>query len=394
MYFDDVSTIEYKDLERLVEYCISESRTIDFKQALDIRKTSAKKKFLDDVSAFANSSGGYIIFGIHEKDAVASSVVGFVVESVDELTLGIEQLMRDGLEPSLPLTRLNFVDCPDGKKVLIIEVEESLLAPHRVVLDGGSKFFSRANGGNFPMDVESLRASFLRSEKYIHKLRSFRLERLASLDRDEGPFPIREGPKLVFHLVPLRLEERDLVDFSKDQSAQILRTIGGGGNLPTPTFDGIAAQSSTSDQGQAARSYSLLFRNGAAEAVVSLSQSNTDRQCLSVNEIDQYVAQGLFHFSRFVDRHTSGLPMFAMISLLNVKSFWIGEGQMFEFRYCALPYFNRKEHILIPERQVEPVAQLSEAYPQVKPILDHIWNSFGFPRAISFDNAGNYTGIN
>jgi len=394
MYFDDLSTIDFNDLKRLVEDSISESRTIDFKQALDIRKTSAKKNFLADVSALANSSGGYIIFGIHEEDAVASSVEGFFVESIDELTLAIEQLMRDGLEPSLPQTRLKFVDCPGGRKALVIKVEESLLAPHRVVLDGGSKFFARANGGNFPMDVESLRASFLRSENYIHRVRNFRLERLASLDRDEGPFRIREGPKLFFHLVPLRLEDRDFVDLSKDQTAQHLRTIGGGGTLPTPTFDGIASQSAALEHGQPTRSYSLLFRNGAAEAVVSLSQSDNDRRWLSAAEIDRYVAEGFFYLNKFVDRHTGGLPMFAMISLLYVKNCRIGGGQMFEFYHCDFPYFNRKEHILIPERQVEPVSQISEAYHQVKPILDHIWNSFGFPKAISFDNAGNYKGIN
>ena len=56
------------DLERLIKEDIQESLTLDYKDARALEKTDQKRNELcKDVSAFANSAGGQIIYGIQEK---------------------------------------------------------------------------------------------------------------------------------------------------------------------------------------------------------------------------------------------------------------------------------------------------------------------------------------
>src|SRR5215813_4904636 len=55
------------DLDRLIEEDIQESLTLDYKDARALEKTDQKRNELcKDVSAFANSDGGQIIYGIQE----------------------------------------------------------------------------------------------------------------------------------------------------------------------------------------------------------------------------------------------------------------------------------------------------------------------------------------
>jgi predicted HTH transcriptional regulator len=57
------------DLQRLVDDEIPESLTLDYKKSPALAKDSASRDELcKDVSAFANSAGGRIIYGIPEKD--------------------------------------------------------------------------------------------------------------------------------------------------------------------------------------------------------------------------------------------------------------------------------------------------------------------------------------
>jgi predicted HTH transcriptional regulator len=56
------------DLDRLIADDIQESLTLDYKDARALGKTDPQRNELcKDVSAFANSAGGQIIYGIQEK---------------------------------------------------------------------------------------------------------------------------------------------------------------------------------------------------------------------------------------------------------------------------------------------------------------------------------------
>jgi predicted HTH transcriptional regulator len=87
-----ISTRE--DLERLVKDGVKESLTLDYKQSLALSKEDRKKDELcKDVTAFANSAGGQLIFGIEEDkqvpigvdDGAAPEITKEWIEHVDRL---------------------------------------------------------------------------------------------------------------------------------------------------------------------------------------------------------------------------------------------------------------------------------------------------------------------
>jgi len=60
------SPISKEALEALIASAIPEGQTLEYKRAINVETTKAKLEFCADVAAFANASGGEIIFGMDE----------------------------------------------------------------------------------------------------------------------------------------------------------------------------------------------------------------------------------------------------------------------------------------------------------------------------------------
>jgi predicted HTH transcriptional regulator len=61
-----LAEITESDLLGLITNGIAESRTLDYKRSLPGNSDADKKEFLADVSSFANTAGGDLVFGIDE----------------------------------------------------------------------------------------------------------------------------------------------------------------------------------------------------------------------------------------------------------------------------------------------------------------------------------------
>jgi predicted HTH transcriptional regulator len=74
MLLKPLREIGLRDLEELIGN-VAEGMHVDFKQGPVGKGDGGRKEFVADVTAFANASGGDIVFGIVEgADAVASQV--------------------------------------------------------------------------------------------------------------------------------------------------------------------------------------------------------------------------------------------------------------------------------------------------------------------------------
>jgi predicted HTH transcriptional regulator len=58
--------IQETDLDHLVANGVPEGKTIEYKEILPGNSDGDKKEFLADVSSFANTTGGDLIFGVDE----------------------------------------------------------------------------------------------------------------------------------------------------------------------------------------------------------------------------------------------------------------------------------------------------------------------------------------
>src|SRR5262249_28263652 len=86
------------DIAQLVTNSVTEGRDLEFKRDWPGNGDDDRKEFLADVSSLANAQGGDLVFGVEDKDGVATSVVGLDATNQDAAILRIENMLRDGIE--------------------------------------------------------------------------------------------------------------------------------------------------------------------------------------------------------------------------------------------------------------------------------------------------------
>src|ERR1700704_4670379 len=89
-------------LEEIRANGVSESETLEFKQLMLFSSEDQKLELLKAVSAFANSFGGDLLFGVEAVAGIATGFPGMPRAEVDACKLRLESIVRDNLEPSLP----------------------------------------------------------------------------------------------------------------------------------------------------------------------------------------------------------------------------------------------------------------------------------------------------
>ena len=127
-----------KEIQALIDDEIQESLHLDYKEARAVGKTSKQKAdFGKDVSAFANSDGGVLIYGIQEKGHLPVAITG--IDHSQYTREFIEQTIRTNI--SQPTPNFTVVQIPINKKesVYSVKVEKSYGTPHQCKED--KKFY-------------------------------------------------------------------------------------------------------------------------------------------------------------------------------------------------------------------------------------------------------------
>src|SRR5690606_29160814 len=78
---------------------------------------------------------------------------------------------------------------------------KSWTAPHRV--KSNRMFYARGAAGSFELDVPQLRQAFLLSDGVQKEIENFRAERVAKIVAGETPVVLKQGLKMVIHVLPL-----------------------------------------------------------------------------------------------------------------------------------------------------------------------------------------------
>jgi len=109
--------MRYRELLNLIEE--GENIQVEFK-----RKFSTHDKIAREMIAFANTKGGYVLFGIDDDKKI------FGVESEKETTELVKDAALNYCEPPLELV-IEYREV-DGKEIVIVNVPESNKKPHRI----------------------------------------------------------------------------------------------------------------------------------------------------------------------------------------------------------------------------------------------------------------------
>ncbi len=180
-----ISEITKEDLESLA--MADEGRHLEFKVQLNVKSEDEKIEFLADISSFANSAGGYIIYGIQEKRGKKPFKIAGIDFDHDSGVRQLESIMQTGLQPRLSTYSMNSIDIGENKKVLVIEIQPSWNCPHRVICRGDNRFYVRNSQSKIQPDVEQLRELFLGSEGIHQRIRDFRDSRISRVMARDTP---------------------------------------------------------------------------------------------------------------------------------------------------------------------------------------------------------------
>jgi hypothetical protein len=151
-----ISTKE--DLQRLVDEEIQESLTLDYKASPSLaRDDKPRDELCKDVSAFANSADGQIIYGIVEKDRKPVKVD----DGSDLSREWIEQVIDSRVEPRLDGLVITPVPVGSGRHAYVLTIPQaSGRAPHQAP---DKKYYKRQNFQSVPMEDYEIRDALRRA---------------------------------------------------------------------------------------------------------------------------------------------------------------------------------------------------------------------------------------
>jgi hypothetical protein len=381
-----IAEISEQDLVGLVNDAVQESRTIEYKSQLYGNDRAQKIELLADVSAFANSLGGDLLIGIDETNGVASNVGGVQCANVDAELLRLESILRTGLEPRLLGHELLPIPLANGDCVIVIRIRGSRLAPHRVVLEGHSKFYTRTSAGKHPMDVTELREAFLHSQGIEQRIREFRNRRALEIEIGEGPVPMGDGPKAILHLIP-----EDSFSTSINLEVGVLRNqrermlpLGSGIVASHATLDGYISYDRVVDMaGEPASAFCLFFRTGQVESVGSGSFSVYEgTPYLAGPSIAEDILHRLPMYLAALRQLEIAPPLYVALTLVGIKNYPLAIAGGYS------PATWARDEMFLPEVIVESYDTPVDI--ALRPLFDSMWNAWGCPGCPNYTAEGRY----
>ena len=384
MIAKQLADITEDDIRALIANAVPEGKTIEYKRELPGNSDGDKKEFLADVSSFANTSGGDLVFGVDEAQGIPSDVVGLHMADRDQEIRRVDSIIGTGLEPRVRYES-RVITFRDGKLVLIIRTDRSWSGPHRVVFKSHDKFYGRTSAGKYPLDVSELRIAFGFSQTVVERIRSFRADRIIALANNETPVSCQPGAKLVLHCIPfVSVSEPRNLDISRfyTQPAKVWVMDSSGWNHRI-NLDGLVAFSG----GPQCHSYTQLFRSGIIEAVHASLLNHEVRGIKNIPSIgyERIVLEHLPRCLAVIKELEINPPLAVALSLVNVRG-----SQMFASNDYDLysHYQLAQDHLILPEAVVDDAAK--EPAKILKPIFDLVWNAFGYDRSWNFNENGKW----
>jgi hypothetical protein len=282
----------------------------------------------------------------------------------------------------------------DSTAVLIVRIPRSYSGPHRVTLKGRARFYPRASSGKYEPNVEELRRLFNEGPRIAERIRAFRADRLVRIAAGETPRLLGSGlTKVVLHVVPApSFVDGRLLDLVSEMAAGTHVPLplrgSGGGNQARVNLDGYVNYNNPPPGGPA--SYAQFFRTGIIEGVAELStRKEGDGSYFVGSEFSKNIVSGLQQYLSVLESYEAGLPIYALLSLCNAK------GCRYRYNVDGTNGWSDTEPLLqdivaLPEVHIE---NFSPDVPTVmQPILNILWNAFGFLKCDMYDQHGQWQG--
>jgi Putative DNA-binding domain len=385
MILKRLEDITENDISSLISNQVREGRTIDYKRELPGGTDANKKEFLADVSSFSNTSGGDLIIGLDEDQGVPTQITGFQSRDVDGELLRLENIIASGLEPRIRY-KAHIVICRDDKKVMIFRMERSWSGPHRVIFQENDKFWGRNSSGKYRLDVNELRNAFTLSSTVTERIRAFRVDRTIALSSNQTPVPLKPGPKLALHCIPVE-------SFAGQPEYELTPIFNDLGRLPPMepsnysrryNLEGLVVSNGSANY--IGSSYTQLYRNGIIEAVDSthLGFEIQGMRLISSVNYERRLINYLSTCFALLKSMGVNVPIVVALTFTDMKGLRMPIGD--SGYHFGTPI--DRDLLILPETMVQDFSMPAEKI--LKPMFDLVWNASGFSGSQNFDDRGDW----
>jgi len=390
-----VGNIGPVDIKSLIEDGYSEDKFLEYKSELPRKKdNNEKKEFLADVSAFANTEGGVIIYGIKTKKDAEGKDMGIPEKEIDGLKgfnfdaekLRLESLLREWLTPSLKSVIFQDLKVRNAQ-LMLLGITKSLFQPHMVWFQKSGKFWRRSNSGKYQMDITEIRQVFLESESWKKAAEQFRQDRIKMVRSGQFIPNVNVEYPFFLHLVPLG-GVRNLLDFNAYKELLSKFTPPRFTHACSHRYNLEGYFISHSLEGMY-HLYIQIFRDGSVEVYFRHLKEE-----LHVLVFDGFKVEGnVLEFTEALLKLLSDmevLPPFAVfISALGTMEFFVARRDQYGHLNTA-PHFIGRPNLLLPPAIIgEDTATVDQA---LRPILDMFWQASGWEGSPNFTDDGIWKG--
>lgn len=306
-----------------------ESQYIDYKKDFAFLQVTKEQKdqrdlrikeFRSDICSFANAEGGYLIYGIKEKDSIPTEIIGIEVVPNQEK---FEMDLRNKLNPILPkVPQINFKFIPlsadPNKHIVILQILHDYYAPYiHAESDTSYKIVKREGINKAIIRYPELKNMFIQSKTFEEEIASFRSKRI--MLRSEDGY----DRFILLHMIPESfLTERKQLFFYERSHHIYLGAVFSGTFIDSnsiPCVDGLRFVSTTRSQ------EGILYDNGIAEFFLPLdvhvySQSNPDEEYIDKDGIWYHLDNTIQGYKKFMSEIYGNQRYFGCISIIGCKS--------------------------------------------------------------------------
>lgn len=144
-----VKTLE--DINQFIDARIEEGLTLEYK-----RQVSSNTDIAKDISAFANTDGGTIVYGVLDRDKIPTSIVWVTTTGVEEK---IQNVVATAIHPIVEDIKILRLPNPqnNSEAIYVIKVPKSLEAPHMA----NNRYYKRHGSISIAMDHEEVKTALL-----------------------------------------------------------------------------------------------------------------------------------------------------------------------------------------------------------------------------------------
>lgn len=388
---DEISEVH---LESLITLKISESTQIEYKSILSITSESEKKEFCKDVTAMAHSQGGYLFFGIAEKNEIPYGIPGIQFDNRKKRQ--ILQILTSGISPHFEHFYQHVISLKNGLKVLVIRINPD--GKLHQVKYGDNRYYKRVGTitvimDSFEIETFLLGATSTTRLEAVQTIVNGYYAKLKTGDYFKG---VSNKGICTLTLIP----EVSSIQLNLSQVPNNFNTL-----FPPISCSGWNLQIT----GSSRYLYSPSINNNPPYAVTEITEfgevkaynsslldhffSNRGfpQNCtgfIPSISYEQEIIRSLHQYLQSLNELEISGPFYIDISLLNVKGYimynqsWWNGGRVFA-----------KEDIHPPSNPLvinNQYLERQDIAKTVRTIFDYIWREFGFERDYNYTESGEW----